>query len=246
MTVRFGILGAGRILAKIGPAFGLAHSAKLVAIASRDGARAAAATRQHGATRAHTGYEALIADPEVDVVFNALHNGLHCEWTLRALKAGKHVLCEKPLARSSAEADRMFTVARAHRRQLMEGFMYRFHPQIIEARRRVCTGELGHLLHIRACYATRGREPENSRYWPDVGGGALMDIGCYCVNASLLFAGTKPQQVMAQARFANGVDMTLSGMLDFGGGLAAHVLCSFESEGVFGVEIDGTNAKLVP
>jgi predicted dehydrogenase len=245
MTIRFGILGAGRILAKIGPAFGVARGVKLVAIASRDGARAEAAARQYGATRAHAGYEALIADPEMDAVFNALHNGLHCEWTVRALEAGKHVLCEKPLACSCAEVDRMFAAAHAQRRQLMEGFMYRFHPQMIEAVRRVRAGELGRLLHIRACYATRGREPENPRYWPNAGGGALMDVGCYCVNASLLFAGTTPEHVTARARFANGVDMTLSGVLDFGGGLVAHLLCSFESEGVYGVEVVGTEAKLV-
>jgi len=245
MTVRFGILGAGRILAKIGTAFSLARGAKLVAIASRDKARVEAAARQYGAARAHTGYEALIADPEVDAVFNALHNGLHCEWTVRALEAGKHVLCEKPLACSTAEVDRMFAAAHAHRRQLMEGFMYRFHPQMIEAARRVRAGELGRLLHIRASYATRGREPENPRYWPDAGGGALMDVGCYCVNASLLLAGRTPEHATARARFAGGVDMTLSGVLDFGGGSASHILCSFESEGVYGVEVVGTEAKLV-
>jgi len=242
--IRFGILGAGRILAKIGPAFGVARGVKLVAIASRERARAEAAARQYGATRAHVGYEVLLADPEVDVVWNALHNGLHCEWTVRALEAGKHVLCEKPLACSSAEVDRMFAAAHAHRRQLMEGFMYRFHPQIIEAVRRVRAGELGRLLHIRACYATRGREAGNPRYWPEAGGGALMDVGCYCVNASLLFAGRRPERVTARARWAGGVDMTLSGVLDFGGGLVAQLLCSFESEGVYGVEVIGTEAKL--
>jgi predicted dehydrogenase len=246
MTIRFGILGAGRILAKIGGAFGIARDANLAAIASRDGARAAAAAQQYGATRAHTGYEALIADPGVDVVFNALHNGLHCEWTVRALEAGKHVICEKPLACSSAEVETMFAAARANRRQLMEAFMYRFHPQIPEALRRVRAGELGRLLHIRACYATRlGREPDNPRYRRDAGGGALMDVGCYCVNSSLLFAGTLPEHVTASARLANGVDMTLAGVLDFGGGVAAHILCSFEAEGVFGIEIAGTEAKLV-
>jgi D-xylose 1-dehydrogenase (NADP+, D-xylono-1,5-lactone-forming) len=246
MTVRFGILGAGRILGKIGPAFGLARGVKLVAIASRDGARAEAAARQHGAARAHAGYEALIANPEVDAVFNTLHNGLHCEWTVRALEAGKHVLCEKPLACSSAEADKMFATAHAQRRQLMEAFMYRFHPQTIEAVRRVRAGELGKLVHIRASYATRlGRDADNPRYWPDAGGGALMDVGCYCVNASLLFAGTKPEHISARARYANGVDLMLSGLLGFGGGLTAQILCGFDSEGVFGVELVGTEAKLV-
>src|SRR5258705_5701876 len=96
--IRFGILGTGRILAKYGPAFALAKEAQLVAIASRDGERARAAAQTHGATKSYAGYEALLADPEIDVVVNALHNGLHCEWSIRALEAGKHVLCEKPLA----------------------------------------------------------------------------------------------------------------------------------------------------
>ena len=141
----------------------------------------------------------------------------------------------------------MFAAAHQHRRWLMEAFMYRFHPQIAEALRRVRTNELGQLLHIRSSYANRGREPENPRYRPDAGGGALMDIGCYCVNASRLFAGAEPKQVLAQARFAgdNGVDMTLAGTLEFPGGLTAHILCSFESEGVFGVEIVGTRAKIL-
>ncbi|MCX7885691.1 MAG: Gfo/Idh/MocA family oxidoreductase [Verrucomicrobiae bacterium] len=244
MTVRFGILGAGRILGKLGPAYRAARGVRLVAIASREIARAEAAAREHGAERAYGSYEALLADGDVDVVHNALHNGLHCEWTVRALEAGKHVLCEKPLACSDAEVERMFAVAHARRRVLMEGFMYRFHPQMQEALRRVQAGELGQPLHIRACYATRGREPGNPRYWPEAGGGALMDVGCYCVNASLLFAGCAPQRVTANARFANGVDMTLSGMLDFGGGLTAHILCSFELEGVYRLEVVGTEAKL--
>src|SRR5712671_52618 len=109
--IRFGILGAGRILAKYGPAFDLVKDARLAAIASRDLERARAAAKQYNAARTHAGYEALLADPEVDVVVNALHNGLHCEWTIRALEAGKHVLCEKPLACSIEEVDRMFAAA---------------------------------------------------------------------------------------------------------------------------------------
>jgi predicted dehydrogenase len=247
IPLRFGILGTGRILAKLGPAF--RHSAKtqLVAIASRDLARARATAAQHDAVRAHGSYDALLADPEIDVVYNALHNGLHCEWTVRALAAGKHVLCEKPLACSSAEVAQMFAAAHAHRRWLMEAFMYRFQPQIAAAKQCVDDGEIGQLLHIRACYATRGRDPDNPRYWPAAGGGALMDVGCYCVNAALLFAGGEPTRIGAQAHFApgTGVDLTLAGTLGFAGGLTAHLLCSFESEGVYGIELTGTDGKLV-
>jgi len=242
--IRWGFLGAGKILGKIGTAFQLTDRAELVAIASRDLSRAEAAAKTYGAKRAVAGYEALLADPEVDVVFNALHNGLHCEWTVRALEAGKHVLCEKPLACSVAEVERMFAAAHANRRWLMEAFMYRFQPQISEVKRRVDAGEIGRLLHIRASYATKGRELENPRYWRDAGGGALMDVGCYCVNAARLFAGSEPVRVSAQAHFQN-VDLTLAGTLEFAGNVTAHIVCSFESEGVYSIEVTGTDGKLL-
>jgi D-xylose 1-dehydrogenase (NADP+, D-xylono-1,5-lactone-forming) len=241
--IRFGILGAGRILLKYGPAFKLATGAQLVAIASRDGERARAAAQQHGAARAHTGYEALLADPEIDVVINALHNGLHCEWTVRALEAGKHVLCEKPLACSSAEVERMFATAHSCRRRLMEGFMYRFHPQIAKAHQLVTEGALGRVVHIHSRFAGHGRERQNPRYWADAGGGAIMDLGCYCVNFSRLFAG-EPQHVQAHGHFESGVDLTLAGLMAFAGNATASFFCSLETEGTAGAELTGTDARL--
>jgi xylose dehydrogenase (NAD/NADP) len=241
--IRFGILGAGRILEKYAQALAGHASAQVVAVASRDLDRARAAARRFGASRAYAGYEALLADPDVDVVVNALHNGLHCEWTVRALEAGKHVLCEKPLACSSAEVERMFATAHRCGRWLMEGFMYRFHPQIAEAKRRVDAGEIGRLLHVHSRFAVRGRDRQNPRYWPQAGGGALMDVGCYCVNLSRLFAG-EPQRVEARARFEHGVDVTLAGLLACVDGVAATFVCSFESEGSFAAEIMGTDARL--
>lgn len=241
--LRFGILGAGRILTKYGPAFGLVKVARLVAIASRDLDRARAAAQQHGAARAHAGYEALLADPEVDVIVNALHNGLHCEWTIRALEAGKHVLCEKPLACSSAEVERMFATAHQCRRWLMEGFMYRFHPQIATAHQLVTEGALGHVVHIHSRFAGHGRDPQNPRYWADAGGGAMMDLGCYCVDFSRLFVG-EPQDVEAHAHFENGVDLTVAGLMTFAGNATASFFCSLETEGAAGAEITGTEARL--
>jgi D-xylose 1-dehydrogenase (NADP+, D-xylono-1,5-lactone-forming) len=241
--LRFGILGTGRILAKYGPAFGLVKEARLVAIASRDLDRARAAAQQHGATRAHAGYEALLADPEVDVIVNALHNGLHCEWTIRALEAGKHVLCEKPLACSSEEVERMFAAAHKCRRWLMEGFMYRFHPQIAKAHRLVADGAIGRVVYVHSRFAGHSRDRQNPRFWPDAGGGSLMDMGCYCVNFSRLFAG-EPQRVEGHARFENGVDITLAGQFACADGIAASFLCSFASEGCFAAEIIGTAGRL--
>ncbi len=246
---RFGILGTGWILGKYTEAFRLLDDATLSAVASRSAERAQTAAAQHGISVAHSSYESLVTDPEVDVVINALHNGLHCEWTVRALEAGKHVLCEKPLACSVAEVERMFAAAHSHRRWLMEGFMYRFHPQMAEAKRRIDAGEIGRVLHIRSARTAygRGQPYDNPRYRRDAGGGALMDIGCYCVNLMRFFADAEPNRVEAQARFdeKNDVDFTLSGTLRFGAGLTAQFVCSMEAEPSYASEIVGTEGKLL-
>lgn len=244
--LRWGVLGTGRILQKFGEAFRQARGATLVAIAGRELERARATAVQWGAARAHGSYESLLNDPDVDIVLNALHNGLHCEWTMRALEAGKHVLCEKPLACSCAEVEKMFAAAHANHRWLMEGFMYRFHPQIAEAKRRIATGELGRIVYLHARYTAHGRERENPRFWRDAGGGALMDVGCYCVNALRFFAGSEPQSVSARAHWddASGVDMMMTGSLEFAENLSGHFVCSFEGEGTFGLDIVGTDGRI--
>jgi predicted dehydrogenase len=245
--LRCGILGTGWMLGKYSEAIPLGGNATLMAVASRDAERARAAATQRNIPRAHPSYESLINDPEIDIVINTLHNGLHCEWTVRALQAGKHVLCEKPLACSSAEVDKMFTAAHASRRWLLEGFMYRFHPQMAEAKCRVAAGEIGRVLYIRSHRAAGGRGRENPRYWRDAGGGALMDIGCYSVNFSRFFAGAEPQRVEAHAHFdgQTGVDLTLSGSLHFSGGVSAQFVCSMEAEPSYAAEIIGTEGRLL-
>jgi xylose dehydrogenase (NAD/NADP) len=245
--LRCGILGTGWMFGKFADAFQLIDEAVLMAVASRDGERARVAANKRHVSRAHPNYESLIHDPEIDVIINALHNGLHCEWTVRALEAGKHVLCEKPLACSSAEVEKMFAAADASQRWLMEGFMYRFHPQMAEAKRRVVAGEIGRVVYIRSHRAAQGREHGNPRFWRDAGGGALMDIGCYCVNFSRFFADAEPQRVEAYAHFDEdtGVDLTLSGSLQFAGGVSAHFVCSMESEPSYAAEIIGTEGRLL-
>jgi len=240
--LRFGILGAGRIVTKLGGASRLVRGAKLIAIASRDLERARARAAEFGVGN----YQALLDDPEVDVVFNTLHNGLHCDWTVRALETGKQVICEKPLACTVAQAQRMFAAAHTNNRKLMEAFMYRFHPQITEVKRRVDAGEIGEPLYLRSSYTFHGRERDNPRYWPNAGGGALMDVGCYCVNLSRCLAGSEPTRVMAQAHFdeTTDVDLTLNGSLVFDNRLTAQFSCSFEAENSWAAEIVGTNGKL--
>jgi predicted dehydrogenase len=252
--LRWGILGTGSILAKYVEAFRLAHTAQVVAVASRDAGRARTAAASLGASRAYGSYDALLADPEIDVVVNALHNGIHCEWTVRALQAGKHVLCEKPLACSSAEVEEMFAAARANKRWLMEAFMFRYHPQIAMVSQQVHAGDIGQPLYIRASFMGHGPDRKNPRYWATAGGGALMDLGCYCVNLARLVAGCEPQNALAQAHFKDqtGVDLTLTGTLGFGGStkraapsfLTAHLACSFESGGLYGADIVGTEGRI--
>ena len=174
--LRVGILGTGWVVRKHIEAARLA-GLEVVAIASRDLARA----QSFGLPRAFGSYEELI-QTNVHIVVNALHNGLHCEWSVRALEAGKHVLCEKPLACSTGEVDRIFAAANKAGTLLLEGFMYRFHPQIPAMLRRL--PEIGRVVHIHSQRMSKGREAGNQRYRRDAGGGALLDIGCYCVNFS--------------------------------------------------------------
>jgi predicted dehydrogenase len=246
-SLRCGILGTGWMLGKYADTFRLLDGAALVAVASRDGDRAKTSAAKHGIPRAHPNYESLVSDPGIDIVLNALHNGLHCEWSVRALEAGKHVLCEKPLACSSAEVERMFAAARENQRCLMEAFMYRFHPQMAEAKRRVEAGGIGRVLHVHSRRTAYGRDRENPRYWRDAGGGALMDIGCYCVNFCRLFADAEPRRVEANAHFdeLTGVDLTLSGTLEFESGVTAQFVSSMEAEPSYASEITGTEGKLL-
>ncbi|MEI6085497.1 MAG: Gfo/Idh/MocA family oxidoreductase [Verrucomicrobiota bacterium] len=243
MNTRFGILGSGWIVRKYADACRLLPGLELVAIASRDGERARAVALQNNIPRAHTSYDALLADPTVDVVINALHNGLHCEWSIRALQAGKHVLCEKPLGCHAGEVERMFAVAHSTGKLLMEAFMYRFHPQMLMILERV--PDIGRLLHIRSARMSQGREPSNPRYDKSAGGGALLDVGCYCVNFSRVVAGGEPIRVSANAHFRDAVDLTLTGTLEFPEDVTAQFCCSFESEPSFGAEIIGTAGRIL-
>jgi D-xylose 1-dehydrogenase (NADP+, D-xylono-1,5-lactone-forming) len=240
-------LGTGWVLNRFAEAFRLVDAGVLVAVASRDLGRATAAAGKWGIERAHAGYESLVNDPNIDIVINGLHNGLHCEWTIRALRAGKHVLCEKPLACSADEVERMFAAAHANSRWLMEGFMYRFHPQLTEAKRRVSRGDIGRVLHIRSSRTAHGRSRDNPRFRRDAGGGALLDIGCYCVNLARFFSGTEPQRVSAQARFDPqcNVDLTFCGTLEFPEGVTGQFVCSFEAEPSYAAELIGTQGRLL-
>jgi len=241
-------MGAASIAGKaLIPAITSSHNGRLVSIASRDPARAEQMAAQHSIPRCAQSYEALLEDPEVDAVYIPLVNSLHKEWTLRALAAGKHVLCEKPLAMNALEAEEMAAAAAGSGRRLMEAFMYRFHPrtrQYVEGLR----GEASP-LHVQASFGFPLNDSSNYRLVKDLGGGALMDVGCYTASAARWILG-EPDTVLAEGRTGDtGVDLTVSALLHFKAGATASLWCSFESaeeQGLTAVTPKGTFALTTP
>jgi predicted dehydrogenase len=197
--LRIGVLGAARIapMALVRPARAVA-GVEVAAVAARDPAKARAFAQRHGIPRVHDGYEALLADPALDAVYNPLPNGLHCEWTIRALRAGKHVLCEKPIAANAAEAERMAAAARETGRVLMEAFHWRYHPLAERMRAVIAGGELGRVRRLEATFCFPILSPRDIRWSWDLAGGSLMDAGCYPISMLRHLAAADPQAAPAE------------------------------------------------
>ena len=227
--VRWGILSTANIGRKaMIPALQASAMAEVTAIASRDADRARQFADELGIPKAYGGYQTLLDDPEIDAIYNPLPNHLHKPRSIQAAEAGKHVLCEKPLALTTQECEEMFAAAEANQVLLMESFMYRHHPRIQAAARMVHAGDLGEIKTIESAFTFRLRDKDDIRYQAEMGGGAVMDVGCYCINLSRLIAGREPQAVQARATWSDsGVDQQLVGVLDFGEGLLAHFDCGF-------------------
>ena len=226
--VRFGIVGVGRVTRKrFAPALVSTEHAVLVAAASRDIRRAEAL----GPQRAYDSYAALLRDPDVDAVYVATHNGLHKDLVIEALRQGKHVLCEKPLGCTTAECDEMFATANATQRLLVEAFMYRHHPQIGRAQELVRERVIGELMVVEASFRFHLADANDVRLRPEWGGGALLDVGCYCVNFARLFLGDAPRDVHAWATMddLHGVDTSVQAVLEYESGKHATLSCGFES-----------------
>ena len=244
--VRWGILSTARIATeKLIPALRRAGPAiELAAIASRSQASADAAAAAHGIGRAYGSYEALLADPTIDVVYNPLPNHLHVPLTLAAARTRKHVLCEKPLALHAADLD----VLRPHaaRVHLREAFMVRFHPQWIEVRERVRRGEIGEPRFMQVPFSYFNADPANIRNRADIGGGALYDIGCYAIAAGRWFFDAEPERVVAAIDRdpALGTDRTTSGVLDFGGGRQLVFSVSTQSLRYQRIQIVGSRGRI--
>jgi len=228
-TLRWGILGAARINRSLMPAFRAAAGPQTVeAIASRIEDKARAAARDWEIPRAYGSYDALLADPAVDAVYIPLPNHLHAEWTVRAAEAGKHVLCEKPLALTVAEVDRMHEAGARAGVHVAEAFMYRHHGQAPFIKRLVDDGAVGRLRMLRSCFSFSLDRAGDVRFDPAMGGGSLWDVGCYPVSFVRLLAGAEPLDVCGAAvTGSTGIDLSFAGVLRFPGAVLATIDCSF-------------------
>lgn len=245
-SLRWGVLSTANIgRAAVNPAIQASGNGELVAVASRDAARAREFAEAHGIPRSFGSYAELLAEPDIDAVYIPLPNSLHLPWTVKAAEAGKHVLCEKPLALDEAECREMSAAAEANGVRLLEAFMYRFHPRTQRVVELVRDGAVGDLRVIRSTFTFRLTRPDNIRLDPALGGGALMDVGCYCVNVSRTMAGEEPEEVAAVANWTErGVDEEMTGLLRFPGGVTAHFDCALTMERCEVYEVAGTEGHL--
>jgi len=223
--VKWGIVSTADINRKVIPGAYASDKVDLVAVASRDQARADAYAREWDITRAYGSYEELLADPELEAVYISLPNTLHIEWSIKALEAGKHVLCEKPFTRHPGEAEEAFDVAEREGRLLSEAFMYRHNPQTATLVELVGDGAIGEPRLIRSAFSYGLYDEENIRLRTDVEGGALMDVGCYNVSGSRLLGG-EPERVWGEAWYGpSGTDWVFTGTLRFPGDVLASFDC---------------------
>ncbi|MCU0668585.1 MAG: Gfo/Idh/MocA family oxidoreductase [Myxococcota bacterium] len=246
--LRIGILGAARIapMALVAPARRVPEAA-IAAIAARDVAKARRFATKHGIAKVHDSYDALLADPGIDAVYNPLPNGLHCEWTIRALRAGKHVLCEKPIASNEGEAARMAEAARETGCALVEAFHWRYHPLATRMQAILASGAIGAPRHYEAWFAIPLVMRGDIRWRLDLAGGALMDTGCYPISMVRHLAGAEPEVVSAKALLrAPGVDRRVEAELRFADGRTAKIGCSMWSSTLLrvGLRVTGERGEM--
>lgn len=255
-VLRWGLLGSAKITeAEVGPALIRSPRSVISAVASRRLESAKRLAERVGAASAYGSYEELLGDPDVDVVYNPLPNTLHKDWTVAALRAGKHVLCEKPMGMSAEEVREMASAARAASRHLMEGFMWRFHPRVARVRELIADGAVGELRLVRATYtfdlaAARdvrsGSVDDDIRLDAAMGGGALTDLGSYCVNGMRTYSGGRPVSVRSKRSSAPGrqVETTVSGDITFDNGVVGQFFAALDVPGGGHVEVLGTGGRI--
>ena len=244
--VRWGVLSTAAIgLKKVIPAMQRGQFSEIVAIASRHGARAEEAARTLGIAKAYASYEDLLADPGIDAIYNPLPNQLHVPWTAKAAEAGKHVLCEKPLSMNVAEARTLLEVRRRTGVRIGEAFMIRSHPQWLRVRQLIDEGRIGPLRSVMAFFSYHNVDPGNIRNQPECGGGALYDIGCYCIQAARVGFGQEPSRAVGHIDRDPqlGTDRLTSAILDFPAGHAVFT-CSTQLTTYQRVQFLGTRGRI--
>ncbi len=243
--MRLGLLSTANINRAILAGAAKTRQVDVVAVASRDAGRADAYAAEHGIATAHGSYDALLADPEVEAVYISLPNGMHHEWTMHALAAGKHVLCEKPYTRHPHEAEEAFDAADAAGLVLAEAFMYRHHPQTATVARLVADGAIGRLCAVKATFTFPLHDLSDVRALPELDGGALMDVGCYCVSGIRLLAGDPEHVRGEQVTGTTGIDMAFHGTLRCAGDVVGQFEATFRSPQRQSLEVVGEDGVLV-
>src|SRR3954471_1279454 len=242
--VKWGIVSTADINRKVIPGMRASEKADLIAVASRGQQRAEEYAREWEIDRAYGSYQELLDDADVEAVYISLPNTLHCDWSIRAVEAGKHVLCEKPMSRHVGEVEAAFDAADKHGRILMEAFMYRHNPQTARLRQLVDDGAIGELRLVRSCFSYSLYDADNIRLRTDVEGGSLMDVGCYCVSGSRLFAG-EPEQLYGQQFVGpSGTDWVFTGTMRFRGDVVAQFDCGTSLPDRDELEAIGTEGSL--
>jgi len=243
--LRWGLICTARINQSLIPTIRAEERSALVGVSSRDGARARRYAENEGIPQAYEGYEALLAAPDIDVIYNALPNHLHAEWTIRAADAGKHVLCEKPLALTVDEVEAIAAAAERNGVTVFEGFMYRHHPQTLKVQELVRQGAIGEVRAINAVFSFVLDRAGDVRFDPTMGGGSLWDVGCYPVSFIRSVMGAEPDEVFGwQTLSDGGVDLTFAGSMCFDEGTLAQFDCSFETAFRWGAEVAGSEGVI--
>ena len=245
--MKWGVISTANIgTAKVIPAMQQSDKLEILAIAGRDLEKTREAAENLRIPRAYGSYEELLADPSIEAIYNPLPNHLHVEWTIKALEAGKHVLCEKPIGMDTEDAQRLIEARDKSGKQVLEAFMVRHHPQWQHAQELVKSGQIGDLTAVQSIFTYHNTDPANVRNKKDIGGGGLLDIGCYCIIGPRYITGREPVRVVSlmdkDPKF--GTDRLVSGMLDFGSGVQASFVCGTQSAAVQRVHILGTEGRI--
>ena len=244
-TLNWGLLSTARINRALIPPLNASKRTSLRAVASRSESTARDFAREHHIPRAYGSYEALLADPEIDVIYNPLPNHLHAEWTIKALRAGKHVLCEKPIACTLAEVDAMIAAAKETGKVLAEAFMYRSHPQTMKVKEMVDKGEIGQLQLIKGAFTFIMRREGDFRLVKEMGGGSIWDVGCYPISFARMIVGTEPTEVFGwQVKDQGGCDVSFFGQMRFAKGVHAEFDSGLQSPLRSFIEIVGSEAVI--